>query len=177
MPEHATKLFPVLLGILNDNSDEVVLQTIEVLAQIVRSSNSSVDEFDKAKYTEFLVSLLKLFNEDKQFLDSRGTLIIRQLCVLLNAEYIYCTFAEILSNEEIVNIKFASAMVRTLNNILLTTSELFDLRNLLRNITDPKSAKLFQCLYKCWAHCPVSTLSICLLAQCYQHVSDLVIIL
>lgn len=38
-----------------------------------------------------------------------------------------------------------------------------------------KSASLFECLYKSWAHCPVSTMSLCLLAQCYQHVSDLVI--
>lgn len=28
-----------------------------------------------------------------------------------------------------------------------------------------------------WAHCPVSTLSLCLLAQCYQHVSQLVVLL
>lgn len=102
--------------------------------------------------------------------------ISRQLCVLLNAEYIYRTFAEILSEED-TNIKFASTMVRTLNTILLTTSELFDLRNSLRDIRTENSKSLFICLYKCWAHCPVSTLNLCLLAKCYQHVSELVVIL
>lgn len=93
--------------------------------------------------------------------------------MLLNAEHIYRTFAEIIA-EETVNVKFASTMVRSLNIILLTSSELFALRNALRDITNKNSASLFKCLYKSWAHCPVSTLSLCLLAQCYEHVSDLV---
>ena len=172
---HATNLFPVLLGILKDNSDEVVLQGLEVLAEIIKSTKEQGTDFNAAKYREFLESLLKLFHEDKVFLDNRSSTIIRQLCVLLNAEFIYCTFAEILCEK--VDNKFASLMVRTLNMILFTTSELFDLRKSLRNITDPKSAKLFQTLYRSWAHCPVSTVSLCLLAQCYQHVSDLVVIL
>lgn len=175
MSKHANNLFPVLLGILKDNSDEVVLQGLEVLAEIVKSTKEQDTDFNQEKYREFLESLLKLFIDDKLFLDHRGTLIIRQLCVLLNAEFIYRTFAEILCEK--VDNKFASLMVRTLNMILFTTSELFDLRKSLRNITDPKSAKLFQILYHSWAHCPVSTVSLCLLAQCYQHVSDLVAIL
>jgi vacuole morphology and inheritance protein 14 len=59
----------------------------------------------------------------------------RQLCVLLNAEYIYLTFADIISTE-IKNMKFASTIVRTLNMILLTTTELFDLRHSLRDISN-----------------------------------------
>lgn len=129
------------------------------------------------------INLLKQFNS-------------RQLCVLLNAEFIYRTFAEIIL-EETVNVKFASIMVRTLHTILITSSELFELRSQLKDIRDEvgtktfffkftfiymsfhfqKSASLFQCLYKSWCHCPISTLSLCLLSQCYQHCSELVLIL
>jgi hypothetical protein len=69
----------------------------------------------------------------------------RQLCVLLNAEYIYLTFADIISTE-IKNMKFASTIVRTLNMILLTTTELFDLRHSLRDISN--KVTLFQKLKK-----------------------------
>lgn len=58
-----------------------------------------------------------------------------QLCILLNAEVIYRIFAEIIF-EETTNFKFASTMVRTLNTILLTTSELFELRVHLKDITN-----------------------------------------
>uniref|UniRef100_A0A182P6U2 Protein VAC14 homolog n=1 Tax=Anopheles epiroticus TaxID=199890 RepID=A0A182P6U2_9DIPT len=174
MSEHANKLFPVLLrDCLSDSSDEVVLQAIVVLAEIVNSATVQGNDFDQTQYRQFLVELLNLFSENNTFLEKRGTLIIRQLCRLLNAEYIYRTFAEILL-EERINLKIASTMVRTLNMILLTTSDLFDLRNMLHDIRNEKSASLFECLYKCWAHCPVSTLSLCLLAQCYQHVSEIV---
>lgn len=61
--------------------------------------------------------------------------ICSQLCILLNAEVIYRIFAEIIF-EETINLKFASIMVRTLNTILLTTSELFELRVHLKDITN-----------------------------------------
>lgn len=127
-------------------------------------------------YRKFVKSLLNQFNDDKQFREVRGSFIIRQLCILLNAETIFRTFAEHLSTDT-VNIKFASVMVRVLHTILVTSAELFELRSQLKDIRNARSAALFECLYRCWAHCPVSTLSLCLLAQCYQHVSALVIIL
>ena len=56
----------------------------------------------------------------------------RQLCLLLNAEDIYRAMSEILLQEE--DFQFASLMVRYLNMILLTSSELFDLRDQLREL-------------------------------------------
>jgi vacuole morphology and inheritance protein 14 len=175
MSDHASNLFPILLHILND-SDEVVLQTLSVIADIVKSNKGKENDFNQIKYREFLESLLKLFREDKDFLENRGTLFIKQLCALLNAEYIYRTLAEILSKDA-ENGKFTSIMVRKLNNILFTSSELFELRTTLRNILSPKSASLFMCLYLTWSNCPVSTIALCLLANCYEHVSNLVVIL
>ncbi|XP_030562683.1 protein VAC14 homolog [Drosophila novamexicana] len=176
MSLHANNLNNNLLATLSDNSDEVVLQSLCVLAEIINSQDTKdLEDFNKPHYRKFLLSLLNLFSEEKVILETRASLIIRQLCVLLNAEYIYRTFAEIIA-EEMPNLKFASTVVRLLNNILLTSTELFELRTSLRDISNEKSADLFQCLYKSWAHCPVSTLSLCLIAQCYQHVSELVIL-
>ena len=56
----------------------------------------------------------------------------RQLCVLLSAEDIYRTFAEILIEEK--NCRFASVMVETLSTLLLTSSELFPLRRKLKDL-------------------------------------------
>lgn len=175
MSHHASNLLPVLLNILKDTSDEVVLEGLVVIADIVTSSHEPSAEFNQSKYHEFLESLLYLFRNDQEFLEARGSLIIKQMCNHLNAEYIYRTLAEILSND--MELRFTSIMVRKLNNIMFTSSELFELRTTLRNIQNPKSSSLFQCLYTCWANCPVSTIAICLLANCFEHVSDLVVIL
>jgi len=76
-------------------------------------------------------------------------------------------------------------MVQTLNLILLTASELHDLRNLLASswrgsdsrVGMPLSGHLrrrdddsavFSTLFHCWCHNPVSTFSLCLLAQAYD---------
>lgn len=48
-----------------------------------------------------MMNLLELFSTDRRLLDIRGSLIIRQLCLSLNTERIYRTFAEILEREEV----------------------------------------------------------------------------
>jgi len=61
--------------------------------------------------------------------------------VLLNSEDIYRTLSEILLHEE--DLRFASVMVETLNTILLTSSELFELRSKLKDLkTEVSSWKL-----------------------------------
>ena len=94
MSVHVNGLFPVLLSILSDNSDEVVLQGLAVLAEIVNSTHKGnffiyfsstvlilrfvIDvDINKTHYRKFIVSLLNLFSEEKPFLEKRGSLIIR----------------------------------------------------------------------------------------------------
>lgn len=48
-----------------------------------------------------MMNLLELFSTDRKLLEARGSLIIRQLCLNLNTERIYKTFAEILEKEEV----------------------------------------------------------------------------
>lgn len=175
MSEHANNLSPALLDVLSsDSSDDVVLESLVVLAEIVNSTKSKGADVHRAQYRSFLVSLLNCFKKEKDLLEKRGNLIIRQLCVLLNPEQIYKTFSEILQ-EEHTSLNFISTMIRTLNSILLASPELFELRTSLKDIqNNPKGSQLFICLYKSWAHCPVSTLALCLLGRAYLHVAQLV---
>uniref|UniRef100_A0ACB8EBM4 PtdIns(3,5)P(2) sythesis regulation factor n=2 Tax=Sphaerodactylus townsendi TaxID=933632 RepID=A0ACB8EBM4_9SAUR len=80
--------------------------------------------------------------------------------------------ADILLREE--DLKFASTMVHTLNTILLTSSELFQLRNQLNDLKTLESRNLFCCLYRSWCHNPVTTVSLCFLTQNYKHAYDLI---
>ncbi|KAF5274813.1 hypothetical protein FQR65_LT00396 [Abscondita terminalis] len=167
-------LFPALQRTLSDPADEVVQQCLVVVAEVISAPTDQYlsDKDMNSYYTKFLISLLNSFSTDKHLLEERGSFIIRQLCVLLNAEDIYRTLAQILLKE--TNLKFASLMVETLNMILLTSSELFELRNKLKDLNTKESCALFCCLYETWCHDPVATVALCLLTQCYKHVCELI---
>lgn len=87
---------------------------------------------DDTYFTSFMVNLLKLFCTDRRLLETRGNLIIRQLCITLSAEKIYRTMADCIVKDE--DVEFASIMVQNLNNNLITAPELADLRRRLRNL-------------------------------------------
>jgi vacuole morphology and inheritance protein 14 len=53
-------------------------------------------------------NLLELFSTDRRLLETRGSLIIRQLCLNLNTEKIYRTFAEILEKEDVWTFELSS---------------------------------------------------------------------
>ncbi|KAK9497098.1 hypothetical protein O3M35_004475 [Rhynocoris fuscipes] len=170
-------VFPALLHVLSDPSNEVVQHVLNVIAQIISPENQDSelnDENTEPKiaspyFDKFLISLLKLFRDDRQLLEDRGSFIIRKLCALMSAENIYKRTSDILRIEE--DVKFAHVMVDTLNTILLTSSELFHLRNQLKN---RENESLFKCLYETWCHNPVATIALCLLTQNYAHVCDLI---
>jgi len=48
-----------------------------------------------------MVNLLSLFSTDRRLLETRGSLIIRHLCVNLNPDRIYRSLAEILERDEV----------------------------------------------------------------------------
>lgn len=191
-------LLPVLLRTLSDRSDAVVLLNLQVLSRISLAQRNDkgtapLGETEEIQFQLVLNAILNLFAQDRQLLETRGSLIIRKLCVLLNAKSVYIRMAETLSSYEHVNgqpadastLQFVSTMVQTLNLILLTASELHDLRNLLASSwRGPESrvgmplaghlrrrdddATVFATLFHCWCHNPVSTFSLCLLAQAYD---------
>lgn len=85
--------FPALLKTLSDPSEAVVTRDLLLLSQISKNSDDSY-------FTSFMVNLLKLFCTDRRLLETRGNLIIRQLCVTLSAERIYRTMADCLEKDE-----------------------------------------------------------------------------
>ncbi|XP_038070107.1 protein VAC14 homolog [Patiria miniata] len=188
--QHVEDIFPVLVRTLSDVSDEVVLLDLEVLAEVVSSpagpaataqtteGASQSDQRGKsasatnAYFHKFMTNLLQLFASDRQLLEDRGSFIIRQLCLLLNTEDIYRTLSEILVDYK--DLQFATEMVQTLNSILLTATELFELRNQLKDLNSESSCKLFCCLYKSWCHSSIATVSLCFLTQNYKHASSLI---
>ncbi|XP_061761061.1 protein VAC14 homolog [Nerophis ophidion] len=201
MFRHTDSLFPMLLKTLSDESDEVILKDLEVLAEIASSpagqadpaltcdglelkvpagskpgaktgeSSPSTPSMNSYFY-KFMINLLKRFSSERKLLESRGAFIIRQLCLLLHAENIFHSMADILLKEE--DLKFASTMVQTLNTILLTSAELFQLRNQLKDLRTAESGALFCCLYRSWCHNPVATVSLCFLTQNYRHAYALI---
>lgn len=213
MFRHTDSLFPTLLHTLSDESDEVILKDLEVLAEIASSPAGQTDDpgpLDgpdlrvghselqvptasragllppgskglesspstptmNSYFYKFMINLLKRFSSERKLLEARGAFIIRQLCLLLNAENIFHSMADILLGEE--DLRFAASMVHTLNTILLTSTELFQLRHQLKDLRTPESRSLFCCLYRSWCHNPVTTVSLCFLTQNYRHAYDLI---
>ncbi|KAG7243480.1 hypothetical protein INR49_011036 [Caranx melampygus] len=211
MFRHTDSLFPMLLKTLSDESDEVILKDLEVLAEIASSPAGQTDQAGSCESTDgkpelkvpegtkpgqqhstgskavdsspstpsmnsyfykFMINLLKRLSQERKLLENRGAFIIRQLCLLLHAENIFHSMADILLKEE--DLKFASTMVQTLNTILLTSAELFQLRNQLKDLRTQESCALFCCLYRSWCHNPVATVSLCFLTQNYKHAYDLI---
>lgn len=117
--------FPALLKTLSDPSDQVVTKDLQLLSQISRNSE---DDY----FANFMVNLLQLFSTDRKLLETRGNLIIRQLCISLSPERIYRTLADCIEKEE--DVEFASIMVQNLNNNLITAPQLVEVRKRLRNL-------------------------------------------
>ncbi|GJT07520.1 protein VAC14 [Tanacetum coccineum] len=170
-------ILDTLLKSLSDPSDQVVLLVLEVHAAIAK---------DEYNFRQLVVFLVHKFRMDNALLERRGALIIRRLCVLLDAERVYRELSKILEGE--ADLDFASTMVQALNLILLTSSELSDIRNLLKlSLVNAAGKDFFLSLYPSWSHSSMAIISLCLLAQAspiicyamltivaYQHASSVI---
>ncbi|XP_014509733.1 protein VAC14 homolog [Vigna radiata var. radiata] len=162
--QYLNDIFDTLLKALSDPSDQVVLLVLDVHACIAK---------DPQHFRQLVVFLMHNFRVDNSLLEKRGALIIRRLCVLLNAERVYRELSTILEGES--DLDFASIMVQALNLILLTSSELSEIRYLLKqSLVDPAGKDLYVSLYASWCHSPMAIISLCLLAQTYQHASAVI---
>ncbi|VDK60967.1 unnamed protein product [Anisakis simplex] len=183
-------IFPILLSVLLDTCDDVLLLDLQLLSDICEEKTmGDTGVIDIAELTlndtykqqlsnispyliKFALSLLKMFREDTLLMNERGVLIIRQLCLLLDPAHIYRCLSVLLMCEE-ENVEFVSQMVAMLNGILLTATELFEMRDQLRALQDEESVSLFECLYRSWAYQPIALLGLCILSQNYEHASEL----
>lgn len=155
--------FPALLKTLSDPSEDVIRCDLRLLAQMSGASDDA--------YNSYLANLVNLFSTDRRLLEARGSIIVRQLCTTLHTERVFRTLAEILEKDE--DLEFASIMITNLNMILITSPELSDFRKRLKNLETRDGQNLFVSLYRSWCHNAVATLSLCLLAQAYEHASNL----
>ena len=167
----AVQIWPALFKCLSNPSEEVVRLAIEALAYMASSTQQH--------FGPFIDHLLCLFRDERPLLEARGTLIVRQLCELLDPRQVFVTLAAGLQAEE--DLEFASQMVQTLNLILLTSSEAWEVRLKLKEqpigtaAAGEEGAALFVTIYPAWAHNPVALLSVCLLAQAHEHAAELVL--
>lgn len=158
-------LCPLLLDILSDPEELVVYKDLTVLSKIAISSEENFDFV--------LKNLVEKFKLDQEMLETRGHLVIRQLSVLLGSERIYRSISGQLLHEQ--DTSFISLIVEKLNFILLTSAELFDLRECIKNaLQAPIGRDLFTTMFLSWCHNPVAVLSLCLLSQAYELASALV---
>lgn len=202
---HLDELFPHLLNTLCDPSEEVILLLLEVFSKIFSSSspsnctnsrtansnnnsnnssnNSSTNQennqvINHDYFDKFIQELLSLFRSNRERLfsspDGRGSFIIRQLCLQVNCEDVYKSLGTSLLDHE--DLDFSYIMVHNLNRILFTSSELFPLRSLLKDMRTDESASLFVTLYKTWSHSPVASITLCLLTRNYDHAFNLILI-
>ncbi|KRY10648.1 Protein VAC14 -like protein [Trichinella patagoniensis] len=141
------ELFPCLLRLLSDPSDEVVALDVTVLSDLCTGKegyNTTVEKFGlpagsvrqlkavSPYFVHIMKSLLDEFRSDCSFLHDRGTFIIRQLCSVLNVEDVFHTLAVLLNVEQ--DLDYVSRVVQILNSIFLTAPELFSLRNKLKDM-------------------------------------------
>lgn len=161
--QHLDLLFPHLLNMLSDMAEDVVRLDLQALAKF--SANEKY-------FLKLVSSLITLFRENRKLLETRAILIIRQLSVYIQNEKIYRALSELLENEQ--DTDFASIMIQTLNLILLTSTELLEVRNSLKSLNNKRSQDLFQVLYRSWCHNEAAVVSLCLYSQVYAHASNVV---
>jgi vacuole morphology and inheritance protein 14 len=134
-------LYPVLLTTLSAEDDVVLSIDIKVLAKIA--------SIGKPYFESVIKNIMRLFASNQKLLDSRGGVIIRKISVLLDPDHTFRTIANLLVAE--TDMVFASTMVQTLNLILLTSSELFELREYVKRSLQTESGReLFVTLYNSW---------------------------
>ena len=181
--KHVEQFFPILIQFLCSSSKEMLELDLKLLASISSSSYLNDEEVEKLEnfdhmisynkyFYKFMQQLVELFHKDSQIRYEKGSIIIKQLCILLKPEEIYIMLSEILLNE--ADLEFTQEMVNILNTILLTSNELFELRNNLKDFNTDKSFKIFTFLYKTWSFNPIATISLCLLSQNYHHAYNLI---
>merc|ERR1712032_107946 len=172
------RLFAPLFDTLVHPDDEVVVAALRVLAQIMELRDDKQDflQDDNGDDTFTVVTkrLLELFASDSKILESRGRLMIRQLCGHLDPRRLYVTVAKAVEKE--TDIQFTQQLVQTFSWILLTATETRVLRDeLARGSGDAERATpLFLELVKPWFHNPVSALALCLWAQQFELATHLI---
>ncbi|GLC41783.1 hypothetical protein PLESTM_001239100 [Pleodorina starrii] len=164
--EQVGRLLPPLLDSLSAPSDAVVTSALGVLAALADCPG---------QFNSVLVAFLDRFRGEAGFalLQRSGSSLVRRLCSHLGAAAVLPELGAILQRDS--DMGFAATMVSVLNLILLTGPEMAELRDQLRRAAvDPAGAKLFTVLYPSWCYSAGALLSLCFVAQAYDHAVEIV---
>eukprot|EP01062_Namystynia_karyoxenos_P070882 TRINITY_DN66279_c0_g1_i1.p1 TRINITY_DN66279_c0_g1~~TRINITY_DN66279_c0_g1_i1.p1 ORF type:complete len:682 (+),score=204.65 TRINITY_DN66279_c0_g1_i1:135-2180(+) len=159
------RLFPELMKLLSDPNDKVVQMDLAVLAMITKEPSDG----EKKNFKRFLTEIIELLQREDHKLMPRAAMIVKTLAnTSVSTDEVFRNIADILPSQK--DLAFVSALVTTLNMILLTSPELQPLRTVLkRGLEDAEARSLFTALYKCWCFNAVSVVSLCLLTKAYEH--------
>jgi len=185
-----SRIYPPIFETLLRDDDEVVVAALRVLAQIMEGGTMPEEglqdeDGDGDLFTMIAHRLIRLFASDRNMLETRGRLMIRQLCGHLDPRRLYVTVAKTIKHEN--DKEFAQQLVQTFSWILLTAVETKSLRDELlmtaplthdserRALQEASLANtpLFLELLEPWFHNPVSALALCLWAQQYEMATEL----
>ncbi|CAJ1385852.1 unnamed protein product [Effrenium voratum] len=190
------ELFMPIFESLNHANDEVVIASLRVLAQLmettpsdqlgiedllakesVRRADGAKEEPQKSLFTFIVDRLLEELEKQRDMLETRGRLMIHQLCGHLDPRRLFVTVARAIPAQEK---NFAQKLVQTFNWILLTSAETRSLREELLQESErhPQlghegEKPLFLELLEPWFHNPASALALCLWSQQYELASEL----
>jgi len=171
------RLFEPIFVTLALPDEEVVVAALQVLANIMGGRNPDEDrlqdeDIDSDLFSLVTQRLLQLFAEKRWILETRGRLMIRQLCAHLDPRHLFVAVARAIKQEK--NLELRHQLVQTFNWILLTATETKSLRQELL-LTPPLNSPeqpgqapaggLFHELIDPWFHNTVSALALCFWAR------------
>ncbi|CAG8506780.1 429_t:CDS:10 [Ambispora gerdemannii] len=159
--------------LMNDH-EETRVASLEWLLMLHKKAPKKILAIDDGTFP----ALLKTLSDSSEEVVKRDLQLLAQISSNSEDEYftrfmvdllkLFSTDRRLLESRE-----FASTMVQNLNIILITSPELSGLRKRLKSLETKDGQTLFTVLYKSWSHNPVSTFSLCLLAQAYEQAANL----
>merc|ERR1712130_598432 len=158
----------------DDANDEKLLFLQQTVTNMILEVLARLSLHPKI-FEQLLTNLLSLFFVKPMVLHKKGKLIITKLCALLDCTQIYSLLGNLIlqkyanpnGNAHASKQRhFVRNMVRLMNLILLTSKELYPLRQIIKKANGDKH--IFFVLYKTWCCSPISLVSLCLLAQRYD---------
>lgn len=183
-------IYATLIDLLSEDLEyEVIDLDLQVLGRILTSpfveenalnsdSNKHIvySSVTNIVYFNKFISTFLIYLADKNYLEKKGFNIIKQLCKYVNPEDMYLSLSFNLYESSML-IDNKNKIIQALNKILLTSSELYNLRFNLRDANSTKSYSIFTDLYKTWCISPISTLALCYLGKNYTLAYRLVTVI
>uniref|UniRef100_A0A8D0GMT9 Protein VAC14 homolog n=1 Tax=Sphenodon punctatus TaxID=8508 RepID=A0A8D0GMT9_SPHPU len=185
MFRHTDSLFPILLRTLSDESDEVILKDLEVLAEIASSPAGQMEGHGPYDGSDIRSgqSELHVPASVKGHVSSAGTkgMECSPSTPTMNS-YFYKFMINLLkrfSSERKLLETRGAFIIRSechLPSPCLTLPCFLREKSIkFKGVFKLKSSRnLFCCLYRSWCHNPVTTVSLCFLTQNYKHAYDLI---